>query len=141
MGERLSAGNIALALPANSLATGATLVALFLAFGPGSSAHFKPRSGAAQLLSAFIATSGLLAVIWGCARMRSPAVPFAVGSYITGAAIAVMRDLGIDISNHRSKSVGVRGPAFRLRDHGLRQRPRNLPSVLRRPAKPASLVR
>lgn len=135
MGERLSAGNIALALLANSLATGATLVALILAFGPVSGAHFNPvvtvadasqgglawrdvpgylwaqllgafagvaaadlmfgepvfaasrhsRAGAAQLLSEFIATFGLLAVIWGCARLRSSAVPFAVGAYITGA--------------------------------------------------------
>ena len=30
-------------------------------------------------------TFGLLAVIWGCARLRSAAVPFAVGAYITGA--------------------------------------------------------
>jgi glycerol uptake facilitator-like aquaporin len=27
----------------------------------------------------------LLCVIWGCARLRSAAVPFAVGAYITGA--------------------------------------------------------
>ncbi len=33
----------------------------------------------------FIATFGLLAVIWGCVRFRSSAVPFAVGAYITGA--------------------------------------------------------
>ncbi len=42
MGERLSAGNIALALLANSLATGAALIALILAFGPISGAHFNP---------------------------------------------------------------------------------------------------
>lgn len=41
MGERLSAGNVALALLANSLATGAVLVALILALGP-ISAHFNP---------------------------------------------------------------------------------------------------
>src|SRR5262249_31273920 len=28
---------------------------------------------------------GLLSVIWGCIRLRSTAVPFAVGAYITGA--------------------------------------------------------
>jgi glycerol uptake facilitator-like aquaporin len=43
------------------------------------------RAGEAQLFSEFIATFGLLAVIWGCARSRSSAVPFAVGAYITGA--------------------------------------------------------
>ncbi len=42
MGERLSGGNGALALLANSLATGAALVALILAFGPTSGAHFNP---------------------------------------------------------------------------------------------------
>jgi glycerol uptake facilitator-like aquaporin len=42
MGERLSGGNIALALLANSIATGAALVALILALGPLSGAHFNP---------------------------------------------------------------------------------------------------
>jgi glycerol uptake facilitator-like aquaporin len=43
------------------------------------------RSGVAQMLSEFVATFGLLAVILGCARKRSAAVPFAVGAYITAA--------------------------------------------------------
>jgi glycerol uptake facilitator-like aquaporin len=135
MGERLSGGNVAIALLANTLATGAMLVALILTFGPISGAHFNPavtladawqrgiawrkvpayiaaqimgafagvaaahlmfgepifsasrhvRSGGAQMFSEFVATFGLLAVIWGCARLRSSAVPFAVGAYITGA--------------------------------------------------------
>lgn len=42
MGERLSGGNVALALLANSLATGGALVALILSFGPISGAHFNP---------------------------------------------------------------------------------------------------
>lgn len=42
MGERLSGGNDALALLANSLATGFALVALILAFGSRSGAHFNP---------------------------------------------------------------------------------------------------
>lgn len=42
MAERLSNGNIALALLANTIATGAALVALILAFGPISGAHFNP---------------------------------------------------------------------------------------------------
>jgi glycerol uptake facilitator-like aquaporin len=136
MGERLSGGNVALALLANTLATGAGLVALILTFGPISGAHFNPavtvadatqggmawrdvpgylgaqavgafvgvaaadamfaepifsasrhaRSTAPELLSEFIATFGLMAVIWGCSRRRSStAVPFAVGAYITAA--------------------------------------------------------
>ena len=135
MGERLSGGSVGLALMANTLATGAALVALILAFGPISGAHLNPavtladaaqgglswrevptyivaqllgafagvgaanvmfgqplffasqhvRSGRAQLLSEFIATFGLLSVIWGCVRFRAGAVPFAVGAYITAA--------------------------------------------------------
>jgi glycerol uptake facilitator-like aquaporin len=42
MGERLCGGNIAIALLANTLATGAGLVALILAFGSISGAHFNP---------------------------------------------------------------------------------------------------
>jgi glycerol uptake facilitator-like aquaporin len=135
MGDRLSSGNVAIALLANSIATGAALTALILAFGPISGAHFNPvvtladawqgatlwrdvplyiaaqiggaiagvavahlmfgetlfrasthaRSGSAQLLSEFIATFGLLAVIWGCGRPRPSAVPYAVGAYIAAA--------------------------------------------------------
>jgi glycerol uptake facilitator-like aquaporin len=42
MGERLAAGNVAIALLANTIATGAALVALILAFGPISGAHLNP---------------------------------------------------------------------------------------------------
>ncbi len=42
MGERLAGGNDAIALLANSIATGATLVCLILALGPVSGAHFNP---------------------------------------------------------------------------------------------------
>ena len=42
MGERLAGGNVAIALLANSLATGAVLVVLILIFGPVSGAHFNP---------------------------------------------------------------------------------------------------
>jgi glycerol uptake facilitator-like aquaporin len=135
MGERLAAGNVAVALLANTLATGAGLVAIILTFGPISGAHLNPavtvadasqgglpwaevgpyivaqvlgafvgvaaahgmfneplfaasthaRAGSGQLLSEFIATFGLLSVIWGVSRARSSVVPFAVGAYITAA--------------------------------------------------------
>jgi glycerol uptake facilitator-like aquaporin len=136
MAERLAAGNGALALLANTIATGAALVALILAFGPISGAHLNPvvslamgmrkmtpwsevpayiaaqfvggilgtllahlmfaqpllalshhqRSGVPQLISEFVATFGLLCVIWGCLRIKSAmAVPVAVGAYITAA--------------------------------------------------------
>jgi glycerol uptake facilitator-like aquaporin len=42
MGARLSGGNTAIALLANTLATGMALVALILAFRPISGAHFNP---------------------------------------------------------------------------------------------------
>jgi glycerol uptake facilitator-like aquaporin len=42
MGERLAGGNVAIALLANALATGAGLVAIILMFGPISGAHFNP---------------------------------------------------------------------------------------------------
>jgi glycerol uptake facilitator-like aquaporin len=42
MGERLAGGNVAIALLANTLATGAALVALILTFGPISGAHLNP---------------------------------------------------------------------------------------------------
>jgi glycerol uptake facilitator-like aquaporin len=135
MGERLAGGNVAIALLANTVATGAALVALILTFGPISGAHFNPavtladalehgiawaevpayiiaqccggiagagiahrmfglrwyslsshdRGGWALVLSEFVATFGLLSVIWGCSRFRPGAVPFAVASYITSA--------------------------------------------------------
>lgn len=136
MGEHLAGGNVAIALLANTIATGAGLVALILTFGPISGAHFNPavtladasqgglpwrevpvymaaqvagalfgvavahimfkepalffasqheRSGVAQLVSEFVATFGLLSVIWGCVRSRPSVVPFAVGAYITAA--------------------------------------------------------
>jgi glycerol uptake facilitator-like aquaporin len=135
MGDRLSGGNPAIALLANTLATGAMLIALILTLGPISGAHFNPavtladasqggvawrevpiyliaqcagafagvaaahlmfsepvffasrhvRAGGAQIFSEFVATSGLVCVIWGCARSRPSVTPFAVGAYITGA--------------------------------------------------------
>ena len=135
MAERLAGGNVALALLANTLATGGVLAAIILALGPISGAHFNPavtladalrgglkwhdvppyvvaqlagaiagvgvanlmfgdpiffashhaRHGPALLLSEFIATFGLLAVIWGCSVYRSNLTAFAVAAYIVGA--------------------------------------------------------
>ena len=42
MGEKLSGGNVAIALLANTIATGAALVALIYTFGSISGAHFNP---------------------------------------------------------------------------------------------------
>ena len=45
----------------------------------------RARHGPAILLSEFVATFGLLAVIWGCSRYRSHVTAFAVAAYIVGA--------------------------------------------------------
>jgi len=61
-------------------------VAAHLMFGlPLFSLSHHPRSGGAQIFSEFVATVGLLAVIWGCSKVRANSVPFAVGAYITAA--------------------------------------------------------
>ena len=43
------------------------------------------RTGAGQWLAEFIATFGLLLAILGCAARNAPAIPYAVGLYITAA--------------------------------------------------------
>ena len=135
MAEDHAGGNVALALLANTLATGAGLVALILTFGPISGAHMNPavtlamtsqrqlawrdapvyiiaqiagafagvmlahvmfgralfaasrhvRSTPGELVGEVVATFGLLSVIWGVARRRPTAMPYAVGAYITAA--------------------------------------------------------
>jgi len=52
MGERLAQGNMAIALLANSLATGFALIALIVAFTPRSGAHFNPAVTLALALRA-----------------------------------------------------------------------------------------
>jgi glycerol uptake facilitator-like aquaporin len=135
MGERLAGGNVAIALLANTIATGAALIALIATFGSISGAHFNPvvslseavegdlpwpdaasyvvvqiaggvigtvsahlmfslpalsvsshaRHGWAIVFSEFVATFGLMSVIWGCSRLRPSMVPVAVGAYICAA--------------------------------------------------------
>jgi glycerol uptake facilitator-like aquaporin len=60
MAERLSAGNTAIALLANTIATGAVLVALILTFGPISGAHFNPVVSVADALEGGMAWSETL---------------------------------------------------------------------------------
>src|SRR6185369_4953625 len=80
MAERLSKGNDALALLANSLATGGALIALILAFGPISGAHFNPvvtlalawrRKVAWNVVPAYLAVQliGALAGVWAAHYM------------------------------------------------------------------------
>jgi len=54
MGDRLAGGNVAVALLANAIATGAALVVLILVLGPVSGAHFNPA------VSLFAAARGKL---------------------------------------------------------------------------------
>lgn len=61
MAERLANGNVALALLANTIATGATLVALILAFGPISGAHLNPVVSVADALERGLSWSQTLA--------------------------------------------------------------------------------
>jgi glycerol uptake facilitator-like aquaporin len=61
MGERLAGGNVAIALLANTIATGAALVALILTFGPISGAHFNPAVTLADAIERGIPWSEALA--------------------------------------------------------------------------------
>lgn len=63
MGETLSQGNVAIALLANSLATGAGLYALIQTFGPISGAHFNPAVSLAERLWKRLSTQDLMLYI------------------------------------------------------------------------------
>ncbi len=60
MGESLAGGNVAIALLGNTIATGAILVVLILAFGPLSGAHFNPAVTLAFLMRREIAPGDAL---------------------------------------------------------------------------------
>lgn len=57
MGERLAQGNMAVALLANSIATGAGLYTLIVSFGPISGAHFNPVVSALSVWDGRISAS------------------------------------------------------------------------------------
>ena len=63
MAERLSGGNLAIALLANTLATVGGLYVLIEVFGPVSGAHFNPAVSAVTALRGELATTALLAYI------------------------------------------------------------------------------
>jgi len=64
MAERLANGNVALALLANTIATGATLVALILTFGPISGAHLNPVVSVADALEGGLPWSETLVYVF-----------------------------------------------------------------------------
>jgi glycerol uptake facilitator-like aquaporin len=63
MGERLAGGNVALALLANTLATGAILVVLITSLAPISGAHFNPAVSTVFALRRELAPSDLVAYV------------------------------------------------------------------------------
>jgi len=63
MGERLAGGNVAIALLANAVATGAGLTVLILIFGPISGAHFNPAVTLAFLMRREISIAPSLAYV------------------------------------------------------------------------------
>lgn len=63
MGERLAGGNVAIALLANTIATGAALLALILTFGPISGAHLNPAVTVADAIEHGISWPDALAYI------------------------------------------------------------------------------
>ena len=97
MGERLSGGNIALALLANTLATGAILVALILTFGPISGAHFNPAVTLAD------ASQG------GLAWRDVPGYVFAqvAGAFAGVAAADVMFELPVFFASNKVRAGGA----------------------------------
>ena len=71
MGERLSGGNVAIALLANTIATGAALAALILAFLPISGAHLNPVVSMAEALRGGIRVEGGRALRHGASLRRN----------------------------------------------------------------------
>ena len=63
---------------------GVALANAMFGFPPLFVSHHA-RTGGGLLIGEFVATFGLLAVIWGCARFRPAMTPFAAGAYIVGA--------------------------------------------------------
>lgn len=72
-------------IPAQVVGGSVGAVVANLMFGlPAVLLSTKERSGPEQWLGEFVATFGLLSVIWGCSRQHRPqVVPFAVAAYIT----------------------------------------------------------
>jgi len=109
MGDRLSGGNAAIALLANTIATGAGLVALILTFGPVSGAHFNPVVTVAD------ASQGGLP--W-------KAVPFYLGAQFIGAFIGValahlMFDLPLFSASQQVRSGGPQALSEAVATFGL----------------------
>ena len=86
MGERLAGGNVAVALLANTIATGAGLVAFILAFGPVSGAHFNPAVTVGLFTARRIPSADLVPYIVAqvAGAVAAAAVLYAIASGRTG---------------------------------------------------------
>ena len=74
MGERLSAGNEAIALMGNTIATGAGLIVLIHMFGPVSGAHFNPA---------------VTLALWLKGETSAPIARLYVATQVSGAIVGV----------------------------------------------------
>lgn len=97
MGDRLAGGNVAIALLANTVATGAALVALILVLGPISGAHFNPAVSLSALCQRDLSWADAIAyistqLISGCA----------------GAVIAntMFGEAAVSVSRHARNGAG-----------------------------------
>jgi glycerol uptake facilitator-like aquaporin len=109
MGERLAGGNVAIALLANTLATGAGLVALILTFGPISGAHMNPA------VSLVEAVRGELA--WRDVPAYVAAQTF--GAFVGVAAAHVMFDAPLFSASTHARSGGAQLVAEFVATFGL----------------------
>jgi glycerol uptake facilitator-like aquaporin len=124
MAERLAAGNAAVALLANALATGAGLIALILTFGPISGAHFNPLvtltevalgQRSARQLPAYVAaqlTGALVGVLLAHAMFELPLVQIsdharAGAAQIGSEAVATFGLLGVVLGVARTNASAV----------------------------------
>src|SRR4030095_13749212 len=97
MGERLAQGNSALALLANSIATGAGLYALIVVFGPISGAHFNPVVSAVSICDGRISLQRGL--VYALAQICGAYVGVAIAHAMFGLPI-------VQISTHIRPTLG-----------------------------------
>ena len=95
MGEKLAGGNIAIALLANTLATGAMLITLIFTFGPISGAHFNPAVTLADASQGGISWSDVPAYL----------TAQVLGAFI-GVAAAHIKETDATIPSSRPKIAG-----------------------------------
>lgn len=109
MAERLAGGNVALALLANTLATGAGLVALILTFGPVSGAHFNPAVTLAEALSGNL--SYRAAALYVLAQI--------VGAFAGVAAAHLMFNLPLFFASQKARAGVAQGLSELIATFGL----------------------